>query len=227
MKITLDTISAGVIPVEALRAFVRPYGDQDMVGLQDEDAYLVSTAMASLLTPKPGTPAAALYEAIGECSTMIPFQTVHGATLVSVTRTWSPGMMGNGQMRDYHCMTFAYDDGVRTTEWVDYGDHGATLVVDGDGRPAFYTVMTSDGYFDASMAACKAGVAFEIVDRLHELEDRHFLQLVGNVDPRHLAALPRNEVFPPSKAEPTGGMTLKQLYAAPPSPVGRARLGRR
>ena len=228
MKITLETIASGLVPVGTLREFVRPYGDRDMIGLHDEEAYLAGEAMALLLAPMPNTPGAILHAALDECITMIPFQTVHGATLVSVSRTWAQSRMGNGQMRDYQCFTFAYDDGVRLTEWVDYGDHGATLVVDAEDRPAFYCVMTSDGYFDTSMAAEKAGVEFDIVDRLQDLEDHDLAKLVGQVDPRLLASLPRRENLPPARPEPEPKpLTLKQLYAAPPSPVGRARLGRR
>ena len=47
MKITLETIASGLVPVDTLREFVRPYGDRDMIGLHDEEAHLAGEAMAT------------------------------------------------------------------------------------------------------------------------------------------------------------------------------------
>ncbi|MFZ3481975.1 hypothetical protein [Sphingomonas sp. 3-13AW] len=151
----------------------------------------------------------------------IPIETALGASLTSVKMTRSPA---DETRRAKTNATFTYNDGLAVTRWVDWGDHGLTLL-SMDGTPAFYTVMTSDAYFDSRAAAKKAGVSFTIVDRLEELPEHHLDELVGDIDVRRLAALPRRRLEETHSASER--FSLSQLYAAPPSPVGRARLGRR
>jgi hypothetical protein len=237
VKTTLSSITAGTVPAADLRAIVRPYGDMDMVDVPENQARLVTTAIDILLTPLDGTPAAFLHPVLRDDMSMIPFRTAYDATLTEVRRNWVMKPVGNGSRMAFLYMTFVYDDGLRVTEWVDHGDHGLTLVVDAQGRPAFYTVLTSDGYFDASDTMHKAGLSFDIVDRLEEIPEANLRDLVGSVDPARLKALPRLGRTPASMPAPQPapepepvkqeGMTLRQLYAPPPSPMGRARLGRR
>lgn len=227
MKITLANIRANLVPVDALLAFVRPYGNRETFDLPDDERDLVSAAYQRLLTPVTGSVADVLVQAIGHRVSVIPLVTVDGARLTSVLRNWVPDIQPwNGLPRSLNCLTFVYDSGLRVTEWADMGDHGATLVVAADGTPAFYTVMTSDGYFDSMCAAGDAGMTFTIVDRLHQLDDSFLVRLVGDVDPARLESLPRGRQTAPARPAQEG-MSLKQLYAAPPSPTGRAQLGRR
>lgn len=239
MKITLGAMAAGTVPLSDLRTAVRPYGNVDMIDVPRDQVRFVTAALGVLLTPREDTPASVLDAVLHDYVTMLPFETAHGAVLESVTRAWVMKTVGDGSNRPFQYMTFVYDDGVRVTEWVDHGDHGLTLVLDAQGRPAFFSVMTSDTFFDASMAMKDAGMTFGIVDRLEEIPEENLKDLVGAVDPAFLTALPRAgrdgaggplarpapEPAPePAKPE---GLSLRQLYAPPPSPMGRARLGRR
>jgi hypothetical protein len=233
VTITLSSIKAGGVSAVDLRNVVLPYGDVDMVDVPEQHARLVTTAIDVLLTPLEGTPATLIHPVLRDELSMIPFRTAYDAALTEVTRNRVMKPAGNGSQMAFLYMTFVYDDGVRVTEWVDHGDHGLTLVLDAQGRPAFYTVLTSDGYFDASITMRRAGLSFDIVDRLEEIPDANLRDLVGAVDPAKLGALPRlgrtGGPLPVPEPEPVKpeGMTLRQLYAPPPSPVGRARLGRR
>lgn len=231
MKITANTIRQGLVPAQALRDMACQYGDVDTMNLDDAVGEMLHLALDQLLQPVPGSPADIINRAIRGRVEMYPLQTALGATLASVSRSRVPFVRAYDGVPAFEtCITLVYDDGVRITRCADYGDHGFTLMVAGDGTPAFYTFMTSDGYYDSLAAVEHTGGdrVFSIVDRLHELEERQFPKLVGAIDPVHLSKLPRKPVeAEPEQVKPHEHMTLRQLYATPPSPTGRAPLGRR
>jgi len=216
------------VPVDTLRTFLLRYAGADVMILPDAIQPVVEAAYASYLVPTPGSQAAALMQATRYMVDLIPIVTAHGSRLSSISRAISTWKRAD-EMRDvYDDLTFTYDDGVSLTTWADMGDHGTTLITTADGTPSFYCVMTSDCRYETDMAAKRAGLSYSVVDRLQEIEDRHLGMLVGDIDPSALARLPRVPLKGRPDPQPLRqGMSLSQLYAAPPSPKGRAPLGRR
>jgi hypothetical protein len=223
VKITLQAVTRGSVPPATLAAFLRPYAGVDTLTLPADESELVEAAYARHLAPDPRSRAGALAFAIGDRLSVAAVATMHGGRIDRVERMDVASIGGN----TLRSLAVVYDDGVTTTMPCDLGDHGPSLVVDDSGRAAFYAWMTSDALHDARIAAARARLSFDVVDRVHEIRDEDLVLLGRDVDPARVRLALGREASAPVASTQASGMTLRQLYATPPSPGGRARLGRR
>ena len=229
MTITLQSLYDQNVPVETLRDFIITHNGVDEYSLPQEEGEILYLARAQYLQPKPGTPAAQIADTLDGRLAIIPILNWTGSSIMRVSRKQQAFKGPDGKTGYHNHLVFTYTDGVMVSLWCDMGDHGITLVTDGEGKAAFYTSLTSDGYFDAYKLFGQNDIGF--IEQVHHIANSRLHLLTGDVNAAAIAAEPSVPVNPRfgRGAAPAAPLrpNLAKLYAAPPSPKGRAPLGRR
>jgi hypothetical protein len=228
MTITLEDIRSGSVPISDLRSFIIGFNGVDENTMPDEACEAIDLSRAVMLAPQAGSPAATIIRAFGQDMSYAPIVTAHGARIASVAYARRVYRTQAGGVGFYSQIAFSYDDGIEQSFYTDQGA-GVTLITDDRGEAAFYAPITAFDCREGRRRAKVAGFSIGFLPYVEQIEERHLPLLSGYVDASAVAAVlrPAGRNFDAGTAPVPHRPDLAKLYAAPPSPGGRARLGRR